>query len=86
MLRRPPPASKAPRQAQGMRAKKRFLLRLDDSLFAAVEQWAADELRSVNAQIEYVLGEVVRQAGRLQQPPTRTKKEVPKRPTGRVNP
>ena len=45
--------------------KKRFLLRVDPRLHAAIERWAADELRSVNAQIEFVLRESLRRAGRL---------------------
>jgi hypothetical protein len=45
--------------------RKRFLLRIDDRLFAALEGWAADELRSVNGQIEYLLTEAARRAGRL---------------------
>jgi hypothetical protein len=45
--------------------KKRFLLRLDAELYGALEKWAADELRSVNAQIEYLLQESARQARRL---------------------
>lgn len=49
--------------------KKRFLLRLDPKLHAAIERWAADELRSVNAQIEYLLKEAARKAGRLRPPP-----------------
>ena len=48
-----------------MSDKKKFLLRLDDSLYDALEKWAADELRSINAQMEYVLKEAVRKAGRL---------------------
>jgi hypothetical protein len=44
---------------------KRFLLRLDPRLFAALRRWADDELRSVDAQIEYLLTHVVRRAGRL---------------------
>jgi hypothetical protein len=39
--------------------KKRFLLRLDPQLYNALEKWAADEFRSVNAQIEYLLREAV---------------------------
>ena len=35
--------------------KKRFLLRVDGELFDALERWAANELRSVNGQIEYLL-------------------------------
>lgn len=34
---------------------KRFLLRLDPDLYQALEKWAADEFRSVNAQIEFLL-------------------------------
>jgi hypothetical protein len=48
-----------------MREKKKFLLRLDGALFEALEKWAADDLRSVNAQIEFVLANVARKAGRL---------------------
>jgi hypothetical protein len=38
-----------------MSEKKKFLLRLDDSLYAVLEKWAADDLRSVNAQMEFLL-------------------------------
>ena len=41
-------------------ARKSFLLRLPPDLYAEIEKWAADELRSVNAQIEYVLRQEVR--------------------------
>ena len=46
-------------------SKKRFLLRLDPQLYAVIEKWAADDLRSVNAQIEYLLTKATRQAGRV---------------------
>ena len=46
------------------REKKRFLLRLDPEVHAALERWAADELRSVNAQMEFLLSEALRWAGR----------------------
>jgi len=45
-------------------SKKRFLLRLDPKLYTVIEKWAADDLRSVNAQIEYLLTQATRQAGR----------------------
>ncbi len=48
-----------------MSEKKKFLLRLDESLYAAVETWAGNDLRSVNAQIEYPLTDALRKAGRL---------------------
>jgi hypothetical protein len=44
--------------------RKRFLLRIDPRLYAALERWAADDLRSVNAQIEMILTEQARKAGR----------------------
>ena len=47
-----------------MAERKAFLLRVDPSLYAALEKWAADELRSVNAQIEYLLADAARRAGR----------------------
>ena len=43
-----------------MATRKQFLLRIDPEVWADVEKWAADELRSVNAQVEYVLREAVR--------------------------
>ena len=58
-----------------MSEKKKFLLRLDAELYDALEKWAADELRSVNGQMEYVLKEAVRRSGRLLEDRTR---EVPK--------
>jgi hypothetical protein len=50
-----------------MPEKKRFLLRIDAELYEVLEKWAADELRSVNAQIEYLLKDAVRRAGRWRQ-------------------
>jgi hypothetical protein len=47
-----------------MRSKKKFLLRMDGSLFEAIEKWSADDLRSVNAQIEFLLTQAVKGAGR----------------------
>lgn len=47
-----------------MADRKQFLLRLDPDLWADLEKWAADELRSVNAQIEYLLRAAVRSRGR----------------------
>jgi hypothetical protein len=41
-------------------ARKQFLLRVDPELWQELEQWAADELRSVNAQVEWLLREAVR--------------------------
>ena len=43
-----------------MAARKQYLLRIDPELWGEVEKWAADELRSVNAQVEYILRDAVR--------------------------
>ena len=48
-----------------MAPRKSFPLRIDPKVHAAVERWAADELRSVNAQIEFLLRDSLRRAGRL---------------------
>ncbi len=48
-----------------MPSKKQFPLRLDPKLYNALEQWAADEFRSVNAHIEFLLREAIRRTGRL---------------------
>lgn len=47
-----------------MAERKAFLLRLDPELFDALQRWAADELRSVNGQVEYLLRDALRRAGR----------------------
>lgn len=47
-----------------MAERKQYLLRIDPDLYRALETWASDELRSVNAQIEYLLTDAVRKAGR----------------------
>ena len=46
-------------------ARKAYPLRIDQRVYDALERWAADELRSVNAQIEFLLRDAVRRAGRL---------------------
>jgi hypothetical protein len=45
--------------------RKPFLLRLDPETFAALQRWAADDLRSVNAQVEFLLRRALADAGRL---------------------
>jgi hypothetical protein len=47
-----------------MAERKPFLLRVDPGVLEAVQKWAADDLRSLNAQIEYVLREALQRAGR----------------------
>lgn len=48
--------------------KKAYPLRINADVLEAAQRWADDELRSLNAQIEYVLREALRKAGRLQKP------------------
>ena len=48
-----------------MADKKSFALRIDADTMKAVEKWAADEFRSVNGQIEWVLHRALREAGRI---------------------
>ena len=45
--------------------RKAFLLRIDPEVLDAVQRWANDDLRSLNAQIEFVLRKVLKQEGRL---------------------
>ncbi len=45
--------------------KKAYPLRINADVLAAVQRWSDDELRSLNAQIEYVLRDALRKAGRL---------------------
>ena len=45
--------------------RKPFLLRLDPSVLAALQRWARDDLRSLNAQLEFLLRGLLAKAGRL---------------------
>jgi hypothetical protein len=47
-----------------MAERKAFLLRIDPELYEALSRWAADELRSLNGQIEYLLRQAMVQSGR----------------------
>lgn len=58
-----------------MAGKKSFPLRLDPTLYAALERWAADEFRSVNGHIEFLLREALRKEGRLPSPSRMAVKE-----------
>ncbi|NMB80744.1 MAG: Arc family DNA-binding protein [Ignavibacteria bacterium] len=48
-----------------MADKKKFLLRIDENIYASLEKWAADDFRSINAQIEFLLKEALRKSGRI---------------------
>jgi hypothetical protein len=49
--------------------RKPFLLRIDPTVLDAVQRWANDDLRSLNAQIEFLLRRAAQQEGRLNEPP-----------------
>ena len=48
-----------------MADKKSFVLRIDERTFAALERWAADEFRSANGQLEWLIVKALRDAGRM---------------------
>ena len=48
-----------------MAQKKPFVLRLDPEVLKAVEKWAADEFRSSNGQMEWIISKALKEAGRL---------------------
>ena len=48
-----------------MADKKPFVLRIDSDKMAALEKWAADEFRSTNGQLEWIIDRALREAGRL---------------------
>ena len=50
-----------------MADRKAFLLRIDPKLLEAVQRWADDDLRSLNAQIEFLLRRTLRETGRLKE-------------------
>ena len=52
-----------------MAERKPFLLRIDSTVLDAVQRWANDDLRSLNAQIEFVLRDALRRAGRAPRAP-----------------
>lgn len=54
-----------------MADRKPFLLRIDPRLLEAVQRWANDDLRSLNAQIEFLLRRALREAGRAPGAPGR---------------
>ena len=51
-----------------MSEKKAYPLRINAEVLAAAQRWADDEVRSLNAQIDYVLRDALRKAGRLKAP------------------
>ena len=48
-----------------MPKKKQFVLRVTPEMYKALEKWAADEFRSTNGQLEWIIHQALKQAGRL---------------------
>ncbi|MGW0987220.1 hypothetical protein ACWD46_13475 [Streptomyces sp. NPDC002486] len=59
-----PPEGQGP-QRRPQQQRKQVLLRLDPAVYEALARWAGDELRSANAQIEFLLRKALAEAGRL---------------------
>ena len=51
-----------------MAAKKTFVLRIDEDVYKALEKWAVDDFRSVNGQIEFLIDDALKKAGRKKPP------------------
>jgi hypothetical protein len=64
-----------------MAERKPFLLRIDPTVLDAVQRWANDDLRSLNAQIEFLLRRAAQQAGRLtEEKPGSPARRTPSKP------
>jgi hypothetical protein len=63
-----------------MGRKKAFALRVDEEVLNAVEKWAADDFRSTNGQIEWIIYQALKRVGRLKNFEPETKNEEPNTP------
>jgi hypothetical protein len=62
-----------------MADRKTFLVRLDPTVYDAVQRWAGHDLRSLNAQIEFLLRRALQDAGRLSAPSAAPESESPRK-------
>jgi hypothetical protein len=60
--------------------RKSFLLRADAGILEAMQRWANDDLRSLNAQVEFVLREALRKTGRMAGPDQKIAPDAPAEP------
>lgn len=60
-----------------MADKKNFILRIDESTYKLLEKWAADEFRSVNGQLEWLIDKALRDSGRKKDKPNSSNKPNP---------
>lgn len=63
-----------------MSVKKTFVLRLDEEVYKALEKWSADDFRSVNGQLEWIIDKALKESGRKKNPVP--KKEEDKKDNG----
>ncbi len=49
-------------------SNKRFVIRVDAATMDAIEKWAADEFRSTNGQLQWIIAEALRKSGRMKKP------------------
>lgn len=61
-----------------MANKKNFVLRIDEATYEALEKWAADDFRSVNGHVEWIISRALKEAGRTPKPRTTDKPEKDK--------
>ena len=60
-----------------MAERKSFLLRIDERVLEGVKRWADQDLRSLNAQVEFLLRDALRRSGRLPDPPAPSDESKP---------
>ena len=65
-----------------MSSKQCFVLRLNSEMYEALEKWAADEFRSTNGQLEYIISEALKKAGRTPKASKQSAKESPQSADG----
>jgi hypothetical protein len=58
--------------------RKAFLIRIDRDVLDAVQRWANDDLRSLNAQIEFLLRRTLRDSGRVRRPESPVRRSPPR--------
>ena len=60
-----------------MSNKKSFVIRIDNETYRALEKWAADEFRSANGQIEWILYQRLKEEGRIKDPVAKSTNKPP---------
>ena len=59
--------------------KKSFVLRIDEQMYEALSRWAADDFRSVNGQLEWIINKALKDANRAVRPTADKKQEATKK-------